>query len=222
VRLGPLFLIASSLAAQSTRGLPWDKTPILPWRAAPAGVPTSVPPLPTAPDEGPLRVTLDPDGALKVVDTKGIILLRMGLPGRPQKLWRDGGRPLQGTSGTWHFPAQTPLREGIGALPLGQTDFRPGLEGTLWALDDEERLLTVLHPATSRVLYLLLPGGTGLDLQFLPDQLIVQQRLEGAVTGRPRNSWALPWLNLLPQFIFLSTPAPTPKPGTALQPFPKE
>ncbi len=217
MRLGPLFLITATLAAQSPRSLSWDKTPNLPWCAIPA---EERPPLPERPQEGSLRVSLDPDGALKVVDAKGIILLRTGLPGRPKRLWRDGGHPLPGTSGTWNFPAETPLRTGLGALPLGQADFRPGLRGTLWIIDDEERLLTVLHPATSRVAYLPLPGGTGLDLQFLPDQLIVQQGPDG--TGRASNAWSLPWLSLLPQFIFLGTPAPTPKPGTALIPFPKE
>ncbi len=220
MRLGSLFLIATTLAAQSARGLPWDRAQSLPWRAASAEKFSSAPPLPAAPEMGPLRVSLDPDGALRVVDAKGIILLRTGLPGRPRKLWRDGGRPLPGTSGTWSFPTQTPLREGIGALPLGQPDFRPGLYGTLWILDDEERLLTVLHPATSRVAYLSLPEGAGLDLQFLPEQLVVQQGLAG--TDRPRDAWSLPWLSLLPQFILLGTPAPAPKPGTALQPFPKE
>ncbi len=222
MRLGSFFLIAATLAAQSTRGLPWDGTPNLPWRAAPAGERPGTPPLLAAPATGPLRVRLDPDGALKVMDAKGIILLRTGLPGRPQKLWRDGGHPLLGTSGTWNFPAQTPLRNGIGALPLGLPDFRPGLAGILWVLDDEERLLTVVHPATSRVVYLALPGGTGLDLEFLPDQLILHQGLAVAGIGRPRHYWSLPWLNLLPQFILLGTPAPSPKPGTALQPFPKE
>jgi hypothetical protein len=125
-------------------------------------------------------------------------------------------------SGTWSFPEETPLRGGIGALPLGQADFRPGLRGTLWILDDEERLLTVVHPATSRFVYLPLPGGTDLELLFLPDQLVVRQGAEGSGTGHSRSAWSLPWLSLLPQFILLATPLPAPKPGTALQPFPKE
>lgn len=220
MRLGPLFLTAASLAAQTPRGLPWDRSPNLPWRATPARESNGLPALPPTRSDGPLRVTIDPDGALRVVDAKGIIQLRTGLPGRPRKIWRDGGHPLPGTSGTWSFPDRTPILGGIGALPLGQPDFRPGLEGTLWVIDDEERLLTVLHPATSRVVYLSLPGGAGLDLQFLPDQLIVQLEAGAGETGRPRTSWSLPWLSLLPQFILLGTPPPAPKPGTALQPFP--
>lgn len=215
MRLGTLFLIATTLTAQPVRGLPWDRMPTLPWRAMPSEERPALPPLPEFPTGGPLRVILDSGGALRVVDAKGIILMRTGLPGRPQKLWRDGGCPLPGASGAWDFPSQTPLRRGIGALPLGQADFRPALEGLLWILDDEERLLTMVHPATSQVTYLALPGGTGLDLLFLPDQLIVRPNLGSA------NAWSLPWLSLLPQFILLGTPPPAPKPGTALLPFPQ-
>ena len=216
MRLADLFLISTTLVAQSARGLPWDRMPNLPWRALPSEERPARPPLPKLPEDGTLRVTLDPDGALRVVDAKGIILMRTGLPGRPRRLWRDGGRPLSGTSGAWDFPAQTPLRRGIGALPLGQSDFRPALEGILWILDDEERLLTMVHPATSQVTYLALPGGAGLELLFLPDQLAVWPSLGSA------NAWSLPWLSLLPQFIRLGTPAPAPKRGTALVPFPKD
>lgn len=220
MRLGSLLLIPACLAAQEARQLPWDSAPSLPWRASLTGELAEPPPLAPLPERGPLRVTLGPDGALKVMDAKGIVLLRTGLPGRPLRIWRDGGRLLPGTSGTWQFPAQTPLQTGIGALPLGQPDFRPGLEGTLWILDDEERLLTVLHPATSRVAYLTLPGGTDLDLLFLPNHLVVRQKLQDRDSPGPRSAWSLPWLSLLPQFILLGTPLPTPKPGTALVPFP--
>lgn len=220
MRLGPLLLIPASLGAQEMRQLPWDPAPSLPWRVSLPGELTDPVPPPPPTEGGPLRVSLDPDGTLKITDAKGIVLLRMGLPGRPLRIWRDGGCPLLGTSGTWAFPAETPLRQGIGALPLGQTDFRPGLQGTLWILDDEERLLTVLHPATSRVVYLALPGGTGLDLQFLPGHLQVRQTPGLDATRGPRNAWSLPWLSLLPQFILLGTPLPAPKPGTALVPYP--
>jgi len=220
VRLGPLFLIPASLGAQETRQLPWAQAPSLPWRASLPGELADPAPLPPLPEGGPLRVSLAPDGALKIMDAKGIVLLRTGLPGRPLRIWRDGGRLVSGTSGTWPFPIQTPLRRGIGALPLGQPDFRPGLEGTLWILDDEERLLTVVHPATARVAYLTLPGGTGLDLQFLPGHLLVRQNSLAGTLGRPGNVWSLPWLSLLPQLILLGTPLPAPKPGTALVPYP--
>lgn len=217
MRLGAFLLTAATLAAQDVRGLPWGKTPNLPWRAT-----LSIPhlPVPTLgqPSVGPLRVSLDPGGALKVVDARGIVRLRTGLPGRPLKLWRDGGLPMAGTSGTWAFPDKTPLCQGIGALPLGQADFRSGLEGLLWILDDEERLLTVVHPATARVAYFSLPNGTSLDLVFLPESLGVLQQTADAT--QPRSYWALPWLSLLPQFIALSTPLKPEKPGTALNPFP--
>jgi len=222
VRLGTLFLIASALAAQETPGLPWDRVPNLPWRSTQAGTIPPAPPSPAPASTGPLRLNLDADGALRIVDGRGIIRLRTGLPGRPQKLWRDGGTPLQGASGSWTFPAETPICRGIGALPLGRPDFRPGLEGLLWVMDDEERILTVLHPATSRVVYLPLPAGNGLDLVFLPDQLMVRQGGEGSDAPPSRSAWSLPWLNLLPQFILLGTPLPAPPPGTAMLPFPKE
>lgn len=220
MRLGALFLITSALAAQEARGLPWDKAPNLPWRSVPSeSLPSAEPLLPST---GPLKVVLNADGALKVIDERGIVRLRTGLPGRPEKVWRDGGIRLENPWGTWSFPAQSPLRSGIGALPLGQPDFRPGLQGLLWILDDEERILTVLHPATSRLAYLPLPAGTALALRFLPDQLVVQQEGDPEEARRSRSAWTLPWLSLLPQFILLGTPLPAPPPGTALVPFPKE
>jgi len=217
VRLGAFLLTAATLAAQDARGLPWGKSPHLPWRVS-SSLPSLALPVSGKPSSGPLRVTLDPGGALKVVDGRGIVRLRAGLPGRPLKVWRDGGLPVAGASGTWNFPDRTLLCQGIGALPLGQADFRPGLEGLLWILDDEERLLTVLHPATSRIAYLSLPSGPGLDLVFLPDALgVIQNAPEASL---PRSFWSLPWLSLLPQFISLGTPIKPEKPGTALLPFP--
>ena len=217
MRLGAFLLIAATVAAQDVPGLPWGKVPNLPWRAA-SLIPVPAQPVATNPSTGTLRVTLDPGGALKIVDGRGIVRLRTGLPGRPLKIWRDGGIPVTVRSGTWAFPDRTPLCQGIGALPLGQADFRPGLAGLLWILDDEERLVTLVHPATSRVTFLALPSGTGLDLVFLPDALAVLQTPSEA--SRPRSFWSLPWLSLLPQFIFLGTPMPPEKPGTALIPFP--
>lgn len=216
MRLAAFLLTAATLAAQDGRSLPWDKAPTLPWRAS-LGIPSLVP-VQGAPSSGSLRVTLDPGGTLRVVDGRGIVRLRTGLPGRPIKVWRDGGLPVAEVSGTWAFPDRTPLGQGIGALSLGQADFRPGLQGLLWILDDEERLLTVMHPATARVVYLALPGGTRLDLAFLPDALGILQI--PSEPSQPRHFWSLPWLSLLPQFLFLGTPEKPETPGTALVPFP--
>ncbi|MDP2877062.1 MAG: hypothetical protein Q8O00_12820 [Holophaga sp.] len=224
MRLGAILLIAASLAAQDATNLapaqkpslPGAHAPTLPWRSAPVG--------PTAttgsqqPSSGPMRVILDSGGGLKILDARGIVWLRTGLRGRPIRVWRDGGIPIGATSGTWGFPDRTPLSQGIGGLPLGQVDFRPGLQGLLWILDDEERILTVVHPATTRIAYLALPTGTGLELVFLPDALWVVQNTPE--TSRLRSYWSLPWLSLLPQFIALGSAPKPEKPGTALVPFP--
>jgi hypothetical protein len=80
-------------------------------------------------------------------------------------------------------------------------------------------VLTVIHPATSQVVYLPLPGGQDLSLAFYPDRLDV---LEGAALPLS-SSWSLHWMALLPQFIRLGQDAAANKVrGTALLPFPKD
>lgn len=213
MRLGALLLIPAALAAQEARRLPWDSAASLPWRAAES---LESAPVPGTASTGPLQVLLEPGGTLKVMDGRGIVRFRGGLPGRPLRLWRDGGIPLEGASGRWSFPQRTPLSRGLGALPLGREDFRPGLEGLLWILDDEERILTLLHPATAQVAFLPLPAGSELELVFLPEGLGVRSM----AGGRNRCGWSLPWLSLLPQLLQLGTPRTAERPGTALVPFP--
>lgn len=222
MRLGALFLTAATLLAQSPRPLPWEPPAALPWRAAPPEEPPEPMPSPE-PAPGPLlKVELREDGALRIVDAKGVIRVRAGLPGRPVKAWRDGGTPLSPAHGSWAFPAQTPLSRGVGALPIGKGDFRPGLQGLLWILDDGEQCLTVVHPATGRIAHLALPGGEHLGIAFYPDRLGVQQLATSVALEQARPCWSLSWLSLLPQMLQLAQPLPAPPPGTALRPFPHD
>jgi hypothetical protein len=86
----------------------------------------------------------------------------------------------------------------------------------LWVLDDSEAFLSVIHPATARVVHLPLPPGRDLQILFLPDRLLI---LAGEVDrGAPRR-WSMPWMGFLPRLIDLR-PEPSPvKPGGALAPF---
>ena len=223
MRLGTLFLTAATaVVAQTSGGLPWASARALPWSAGPCTPPNlaTVPPTLTA---FPLTVHLAQDGALRINDDKGILRLRMGLPGRPLKVWRDWGISLDPTRMPVKFPASTPLTGGIGALPIGAPDFRPALEGLLWILDDDEKLLTVLHPATSRVAYLPLPGGRNVTVVFLPDRLEVQTEASSENPSGESACWSIPWMALLPQFIQLGQESTHHRPeGTVLLPFPKE
>ena len=230
MRLGTLLLTAAVAAGAQTpslppgKELPWTVARVLPWNPGPVSAAEPDPGVPR-PGATPQRltVTLSEDGALRITDDKGTIQLRSGLPGRPLKLWRDGGTPLESMAGLLHFPDRTPLLAGIGGLRLGSADFRPALEGLLWLLDDDERVITVLHPATARVAYLPLPGGRDLSLVFHPDRLEVQRLLPGTPPRPEAVSWSLPWLALLPQFIQLGqAKTRSGKEGTALVPFPRE
>jgi len=212
VRLVACLLSGATLLAQTSERLPWVAEPSAPWRATAPGLPA--PPLP-APQEARngLEVRLGKEGSLHVYDAKGLLKLRAGLPGRPLKVWRDGGRPVLSPELVFSLPQRSPFGRGLGAWPLGQADFRPALEGLLWVLEDGERYLSIIHAATSQVVHLGLPAAKDLEIQFLPDALEVRAG---------RSAWSLPWLGLLPQFIRLATPAPAPPPGTALVPFPRE
>ena len=218
MRLAVLFLTgALGLWAQTPSTLPWRKAAALPWEM----VETSPPPVPctAVPTQSyfALAVSVAQDGAVRITDAKGLIRLRTGLPGRVRKAWRDWGIPVPDLSAPLPFPEHSPLQRGIGGLPVGSPDFRPALEGLLWILDDDESVLTVIHPATAQVVYLPLPGGQDLDLAFHPDHLEVLE-------GHPAQAtWTLHWLALLPQFIQLGKAnAAIGAKGTALNPFPKD
>ena len=127
--------------------------------------------------------------------------------------------PLDPASGTWGFPADSPLTQGLGGLRWAADDFRPFLRGLLWVLEDGEGFLTVVHPATAGVVHLPLPPGRDLRIRFLPDHLEVAA---GDVEkGAPRQ-WSLPWIGLLPRLAALGPHAAPAKRGTALAPFPKD
>lgn len=217
------FLLSSTLLlAQTPRNLPWNGLASPPWQAG-EPMPVSMPcePAPKPAPEETLVVRLSGDGALRVSDPKGIIRLRIGLPGRPAQLWRDGGERVDCNVKTLLFPANTPLSKGLGALPWNSPDFRNALSGLLWSLDDGQRLLTIVHPATGQVAFIPLPQGKHLTLCFHPQCLELRDSPKGDVVSRDSTSWIVPWVGLLPQLVRLG-PQPPTKPGTALQPFPKE
>ena len=224
MRLGALLLTALALAAasldaQGKTGLPWERVPGLAWQVVPGSLRQDAPAYGT-PSTGPLEARLAGDGTLSIRDARGIIRLKTGLPGRPLKAWRDGGLPLAPASGSWPFPKDSPLSQGLGGLRWVAEDFRPFLRGLLWILEDGEGFLTVVHPATARLVHLPLPPGRDLELRFLPDRLVVAA---GDVDrGAPRQ-WSIPWMGLLPRLAALGPHVdPSAKTGTALAPFPKE
>jgi len=219
VRLAALILTcALALPAQV---LPWKSAGALPWQmeaAGPAPVPCDCKPTQSY---FALRVRVAPDGKVVITDEKGLVRMKLGLPGRPVRAWRDWGIPVPDLSRPLPFAVRSPLQRGIGGMPVGAPDFRPALEGLLWILDDDESVITVIHPATSQVVYLPLPGGQDLTLAFCPDRLEVSET--SGPNPQARASWSLHWLGLLPQFIQLGKDSSAGKPkGTAVLPFPKE
>jgi hypothetical protein len=224
MRLGTLLLTGLALAgpglcAQDRAVLPWERVAPLSWQVVPSTTGMDGP-ADKKPSTGLLEVRLTGDGTLSIRDARGTIRLTTGLPGRPLKAWRDGGLPLSPSSGSWRFPKDSPLSLGLGGLRWVAEDFRPFLRGLLWVLEDGEGFLTVIHPATARVVHLPLPPGRDLELRFLPDRLEVAA---GEVDrGAPRQ-WSLPWIGLLPRLAVLGPHLdPAAKTGTALAPFPKE
>jgi len=221
VRLVALLLSAGAVLAQvpqvgkGPRTLPWQSGATPPWQpldAVPGSVVDALPP-----STGPVTVKVSQDGTVEVWSGAGVRTLRFGLPGRPRKAWRDGGVPLPGIGSAWAFPATDPLSNGLGGLDWNAGDFRASLSGLLWILEDGDRVLTVVHPATAQVAFLPLPRGDAFELAFEPNRLVLKTGT--AMEGRPQ-AWALPWLALLPQFARLGPPSTPPPLGTALKPFP--
>lgn len=221
MRLVPLLLTGLSLVAQSpAQRMPWDGAVSPPWATAVPG--PAVPGMPPRQGKLPLQdvqVRCHTDGTLHVVDRKGVIIFRMGLPGRISRMWRDEGVPMDGAGGPFLFPTQTPLSKGLGNLQMNAGDFRPALEGLLWVLDDGERFLTVVHPALAQAIYLPLPVGQNFEIFLYPDRLELRERSEST---RPGACWSLSWMVLLPHLLRLSERTGQPQPGSALVPYPPE
>lgn len=222
MRLGTFLLIPAALTAQSP--FPWDKSPELPWETSIPGDPPLPLPLETVPATPvPQRlVSLSGDGTLRISDAQGKVTLRLGLSGRPAILLRDAGIPMTLGDFPYHFPAETPLTKGLGSLPLAGGDFRAALKGLLWIVDDGERRITLVHPATHQVVYLPLPLGQNWAVYLYPERLEVRERPSLAEEHQESVCWSISWLILLPQFVRLGLPPPAGNPGTAFHPFPVE
>ncbi|BDU74216.1 hypothetical protein [Mesoterricola silvestris] len=217
MRLVPFFLSALALCAQTPGKLPWDAAAAVPWKAGDCGPLPAPPRVEPIPAGAPIQARITADGTLRVTDGRGMILLRTGLPGRPLQVWRDGGIRVE-SPGLMRFSGRSLLTQGIGALPVKDLDFRPALEGLLWILSDDERVITLIHPATAHIIYLPLPGGRAFQLVFHPDRLELRQ---GPESGSA-ECWSVPWMALLPQLLQLGRENPANRPsGTALLPFPK-
>ena len=199
------------------RFLPWQTGSTPPWQpleSVPLPLPGPIAPSAlTAP--GTIKVQISDDGTLEIWDSAGVRMMRTGLPGRPHRVWRDGGFPLPRWNELRPFPQQDPLSQGLGGLDWNAGDFRSSLHGLLWILEDGERVLTVVHPATGQVIYLTLPRGEDFDLLFEPTRLVLK-----AGQGAGSQAWGIPWLALLPQFARLGPSSTPPVLGTALKPFP--
>lgn len=208
MRLALPLLIAAllSMHARTQSSLPWKRDMVSPyWRVKsldstletnPVSVQSTRPCL-------PLVVHLSANGTIKVVESGGLVRWRLGLPGRPKKVWRDSGIRVAEIFSPISFPARSPLQRGVGNMLLNILDFRPNLKGLLWILDDDESILTVINPATSQVVYIRLPTGQNLAISLHAKQIEVFEEqckdCDGSQTG-----WTLHWLALLPQFIQLA------------------
>ncbi len=222
MRLGAFLLgfLVVPLVAQGHPSLPWELSPALAWRVG-LGAGAEEDPSNLVPaNDGHFMVKLNADGTLRILGPKGLRRLRMGLPGRPLRAWRDAGIPLDLSKESWRFPADTPLSRGFQALPWAGEDFRAALKGVVWILDDGERFLTVVHPATARVVYLPLPPGHDLSVRMTPGYLQLLENSPDGSSEAPRR-WSLPWVALIPQFAKLARPEETLVQGSALIPFPK-
>ena len=203
MRLATYFLIVTLFVQSNAEGiLPWKNAKPLPWQITKPG-PIELPySTPGTPCYLPIKVFISPNGAIKITGKGGRILLRLGLPGRPQKVWRDCGNIVTDIFSPISFPMHPPPRKRSGDLLTDVLDFRPNLEGLLWIIDDDESVLTIISPATSQVVYLSLPAGQDLTLSFHPDHIEIIEGLSKS-SSKERVSWSLYWLTLVPHFIQL-------------------
>lgn len=226
MRLGSLLLIPATLVAQVPEGksLPWERLQEPPWQLGAVGpLPAPLATKRLEADKLPLRVELRGDGSLRILDARGLVTLRSGLPGRPVRAWRDAGTVMDLSEGVFRFPRRSGLDGGIASMPLAPgEDFRALLSGLLWVLDDGERVLSILNPSRGQLVFVPLPAGNNLDLHFHPDRLEVWTGGDSLLGRRERVVWTLPWVALMPQFLSLAAPRPAGPPGTALKPYPSQ
>ena len=220
MRLGALLLTPAALTAQTN--LPWEGLPELPWETTLPLERSQPLELVTGAQSAQCLVSLSRDGTLRISGAAGRVTLRLGLSGRPIRLMRDAGVPMTLNDFPCQFPMDTPLTKGLGSLPLAGSDFRGALKGLLWIVDDGERRITLVHPATNQVVYLPLPAGQDWEVNLHPDRLEIRQKALPEGERREVICWSLPWLILLPQFVRLSMPPPLGDQGTAFHPFPQE
>ena len=130
---------AITLTAKDQNALPWKSIQKLPWQIVETKT-QNLPPV-DFPTQSylPLKINLQQNGNIKIVDKKGHIRTRLGLPGRPQKVWRDWGIRITNIFDPILFPNHSSLQQGIDSILTNVLDFRSRLEGLLW-------ILIPLHP----------------------------------------------------------------------------
>ena len=199
------FLITAVLVhAKTHSSFPWKNTRPLPWQITKLDpVQTQTPStIPNLQSHMPLSMLLSANGAIKITDSSGLIRVRLGLPGRPQKVWRDSGTRVTDIFSAILLPARSPLQKPIENILANILDFRQNLEGLIWILGDDENFLTIINPATSQAVYLPLPAGRGLVIAFHSDRIEILEE-QPKEYKKAQTSWSLYWLTLLPQFIQL-------------------
>lgn len=227
MRLAISFLIFTILAQSKAEGIfPWKHAKALPWQITKqCSTEMSCPTLGTHHQLNipltPLTVYISPNGAVKITSTNGIVQLRTGLPGRPQKVWRDHGYQVTNIFAPMLFPTTSPLQKNMGSILVSILDFCSNLEGLLWILGDDEKVLTVINPANSQIVYLSLPAGHELNLSFHHDHIeVLDEHSKG--NNKEPLVWSLHWLTLMPQLIQLGQKSNYNKTeGSALLPFDK-
>lgn len=214
-------LLFTIIKAQDHNLLPWQKISMLPWQIDYKNSDRNYKQIKSQHLDYLLTLNIEPSGIVQITDKRGLIRSRLELPGRPKKIWRDWGIPIDTLFDTIQFPLEIPIQQDIINLLIQIVDFRPNLEGLLWIVDDSEKFLTVVNPADSSMSYIMLPGGSNIDLIFHPDRLEVEGDIIDVIE-KTKINWTINWLTLLPSLI---------KPnvrhhmnnmyGTTTMPFPK-
>jgi hypothetical protein len=209
------------LAAKDQSIFPWKNLNNLPWQVIDTKHQYSSPISFPIQSYLPIIVRLSQNGNVQITDNKGLVHARLGLPGRPQKVWRDWGIRVNNVFDPMLFPNHSPLQQGIASILTNVLDFRSRLEGLLWILHDDINILAVINPATSQAIYLLLPSEQELKLNFYPDRIDVSEEQLNKNHKR-QTTWSLYWLELLPYFIQLGIDKRSNEvQGTAFEPFKK-